>query len=276
MKSKIFIILTIIVGAFSFSSCLNDSTHDNWGPLVAGKMYATVENPHLQALALKPTTDTIEYSFMINIATDKLPTSDITITMKVDPSAVIAYDSLTGKDYKVFPNIKILNPTIVIPKGTRNALVHCQVWGADKLNACDNFISPVSIDAVSGNIPIAANMKTCLMSLPISNPYEGKYHSTGTFVHPTAGTRIIDEIKDLTTVNCNTVHTTVGDLGGYDAYFQVNADNSVTVWGGLSASQLLIQSGVNTYNPATKTFVINYYYVGSSGHRVISETLVKL
>jgi hypothetical protein len=275
IKNKIFIALSLVASMFISTSCLNDDS-DYWKDDVAGKAYATVLKPQLQSMGLKPVAGYVNYSFMINIATDELPTSDITIVMAKDPAAVTNYNTLKGTSYKVFPNLEILNPNIVIAKGTRTAMVNCRVWGAEALDACDKFIAAVSIQSVSGDIAIAGNMKSYLVSLPISNPYEGNYHASGTFTHPTAGVRTIDEDKVLSTVDCKTVKTTVGDLGGYDAIFTVNADNTVTVTGGLSASQLLVQSGVNTYTPATKTFVVNYYYVGGGGNRVISETLVRL
>lgn len=276
IKNKIFIALSLATSMFISTSCLNDDS-DYWKTEVAGKAYATVLTPQLQSLGLKPAPGYVNYSFMINIATDELPTSDLTVTLKKDPAAVTNYNTLKGTAYKVFPNLEILNPTVVIAKGTRTATINCRVWGAEALDACDKFIAAVSIESVTGgDVMIAENMKSYLVSLPISNPYEGNYHASGTFTHPTAGVRVIDEDKTLSTVDCKTVKTTVGDLGGYDAIFTVNADNTVTVTGGLSASQPLVQSGVNTYTPATKTFVVNYYYVGGGGNRVIAETLVRL
>jgi len=281
IKNKILIALSLIVTMFATTSCLNDDS-DYWKADVAGKAYATVLKPQLQSMGLKPVAGYVNYSFMINIAVDQLPTSDITVVMKKDPAAVTNYNTtkgLTGAAaYKPFPNIEILNPTITIPKGTRTATVNCRVWGAETLDACDKFIAAVSFESVTGggSITIAENMKSYLLSLPISNPYEGIYHSSGTFTHPTAGVRTIDEDKELSTVDCKTVKTTVGDLGGYDAIFTVNPDFTVTVTGGLSASQPLVPDGVNKYDPATKTFTVNYYYVGGGGNRVIAETLTKL
>jgi len=59
--------------------------------------------------------------------------------------------------------------------------------------------------------------------------------------------------------------------------FTVNADNSVTVSGaGLGPAQPIFQgSGTNTYDPATKTFTVDYYYVGSGGNRSMQETIVR-
>ena len=305
MKSKIFIMLTIIVGVFGFSSCLDD-TADNWKVDVAGKMYATVENPLAQALSLKPVPDSIDYSFMINIATDKVPTSDITVTMKIDPAAVTAYNTAKGKNYSVYPYVKIVNSTIVIPKGSRNALVHCKVWNADQLNACDNFMAAVSIDAVSGNIPIAANMKSNLMALPISNPYEGNYVCNGYRIRPGNATEpVTAQIEAFRTVNCKTVQKTgFGNYGSYDIVIEVTSTPIVVgattcykvnatpinpatgaavgamfaTWTGDAATAPAPPANpleINYYNPVTKTFVLNCYYTSSAGNRIMYEVLVR-
>ena len=278
MKNRIIVISTLFAGLLLLNSCLKD-TADYWPDEVAGKMYATVLKPALQSKTLKPTADTVDFSFMINIATDQLPTTDVTVTLAVDPTAVTNYNTMNKiKDedkYLAYPTFKILNPTVTIKAGTRTAIINGKIWGADKLSACDKFIAATTIKSVSDpNIMIPSNMKSYVLSLPISNPYEGVYKSTGTFVHPTGGTRIIDEDKVLSTVDCKTVKGFVGDLGAYDAKFTVNADNSVTISGSVSATQPLIQSGVNKYDPATRTFTVNYYYVGGGGSRVISEVLV--
>jgi hypothetical protein len=278
MKNRIIVIFTLFAGLFLLNSCLKD-TADYWPDEVAGKMYATVLKPALQSLTMQPTTDTVDFSFMINIATDALPTNDVTLTLAVDPTAVATYNSLKKPKvpYQVFPTVRVLNPTVTIPAGTRTYTIHAQVWNAKALDACTNYIAAITIKSVSDpNIMIPANMKSYLLALPISNPYEGNYMASGTFTHPTAGVRTIDEEKELSTVNCKAVKGFVGDLGAYDAIFTVNADYSVTVSGEISASQPLVQSGVNKFDPATETFTVNYYYVGSGGNRVISETLVRI
>lgn len=277
MKNRIIVIITFLAGIFLLNSCLKDDA-DYWKDDVAGKVYATVLTPALQSKALKPVPDSVEFEFMINIATDALPANAITVTMMVDPAAVTNYNKLTGKAYDVFPNVRIVNPVVTIAAGTRTAIIKAKIWGADLLNACDNYVAAVSIKSTSdASIIIPSNMKSYLLALPISNPFEGNYHSTGVFVHPVNGPRDIDEDKVLATVDCKSVSTTVGDLGDYEVIFTVNEDNSVTVSGaGLGASQPIVQgTGENSYNPATKTFKVNYYYVGSGGNRVMTETLVR-
>ncbi len=284
MKNKIILIATLFATLFVLGSCLKDDVGEYWPDGVAGKMYATVAKATLQTLPLQPVAGDVKFDFLLNIATDELPTEDITITLKIDPAAVATYNTDFKKSYKVFPNVEILTKTVTIAKGTRNATAQAKVWGANTLNACDNFIAAISIESAktsSGkDITIAGNMKSYLLALPIANPYAGKYYSSGNFIHPTAGTRTIDEDKDVKTIDCKTVTLSCGDLGGDESTWllvTVNADNSLTLGGGLSASQPYIPTTgkVNKYDPATKTFTLNYYYVGSNGNRVIEETAVR-
>jgi hypothetical protein len=306
MKNKIKVISILLAGFFVMNSCLKD-TADYWKTEVAGKMYATVLVPTLQTMPVKPVPDSVNFSFMINIATDALPTQDITITMKVDSNAVTAYNTRTGKSFLPFPTVGIINPTVVIAKGTRTAIINCVVWGADKLSACSNFIAAISIDQVSGGIPIADNMKSYLLSLPISNPYAADYHGVGYIIHPTAGLISADATVTASTINCKTVVATLAYPGlspfDYDieitsntlvvlgvTCFKVNViiiDQSTgapyslgygqytTFTGSATTVPIPLSNDVNYYNPVTKQFVLNVFY-NSSAPRNIYEVLTRL
>ena len=50
---------------------------------------------------------------------------------------------------------------------------------------------------------------------------------------------------------------------------------NVTLTPQASANPGTTQVGKNVYDPATKTFTLNYQYEGSGGFRVISETIKK-
>jgi hypothetical protein len=280
MKSKILLMISFLAAILALNSCLKDDVGEDWTDSLAGKMYAEVWNGGFRAMGLAPVPDSVTFKFLVNIATDQLPTENITLTIGIDTAVVRRYNQAKGTAYKVYPYIRIVDKTVTIAKGTRNAYVHVKVWNAHLLDACDNYMAPIAIMSATGGVIVAdhLNQGARLMALPISNPYEGQYQVNGTFIHPTAGSREINEVKTLSTVDCRTVTTSVGDLGGYELNIRVNADNSVTITGGLSASQPLIQDTTkpNVYNPATKTFTLNYYYVGAGGNRVMTETYVKL
>jgi hypothetical protein len=304
MKNKITLIVTFFTTVFLLGSCLKDDVGEYWPDELAGKMYATIVKANLQQLALKPVAGDVSFEFLVNIATDALPTEDITITFKVDAAAVTAYNTDFKKSFKPFPNIEILTKTLTIAKGTRNGTAKAKVWGAETLNACDNFIAAISIESAktaSGvDIPIGGNMKTYLLALPISNPYAGDYNFVGYRIHPTLGIFTANEVETLTTIDCKTVRK--DQMGDYPYIADIEITTATMVVNGATVFKVKVttpdiaaadfgmyetytgstttapappSADVNYYNPATKTFVLNYYYLSGGAARKIYEILVR-
>jgi hypothetical protein len=304
MKNRIIVIFTLLTGLFLLNSCLKDTTNDYWPDQVAGKMYITVLKPALQSMSLKPVADSVSFSFMINIATDQPPTSDVTVKLAVDPTAVTAYNNRfsPAKTYKPFPNVRILNPTVTIAAGTRTATINGKVWGADQLNACDNFIAGITIQSTTDpNVMIPANMKSYMLSLPISNPYAGDYAMGCYRIHPTAGYSAGPTSTTFSTIDCKTVlKPGVGSYPSYNAQVEVTtetmnvgadvcykcnvtvidpATNTVveggqytTFTGDASKPPAPLTNDVNYYNPKTHTFCLNYFY-NVAAPRIIYEVI---
>ncbi|MFZ4582338.1 MAG: DUF1735 domain-containing protein [Paludibacter sp.] len=305
IKNKIFLSLTLLATMFLATSCLNDDS-DYWKDDVAGKAYITVLKPQLLSKGLKPVAGYVKDSFMINIATDALPTSDIEVKMKVNPAAVTNYNTLKGTAFKVYPNVEVLNPTITIAKGTRTAWVQYRVWGAETLDACDNYVAAISFESVSGGVLISSNMNSHLIALPISNPYEGTYSVVGYRIRPGNPTEPVVADETLSTVNCKSVKK-VG-FGNYTAFgVNIEVTSDVLVVGGTNClkvngtlydatSGAAVAGGmfatftgdaataptppananeINYYNPVTKKFVLNMYYVSSAGNRIMYEVLTR-
>lgn len=289
MKNKISFILAILAGVILLNSCLKDDEFDNWKEDVDGSIFATVLKPQLQTLALQPVAGYVNFEFMVNIATSTPPSTDINITMAIDPTAVTAYNARTGKNYLTYPNLEIINPNITIEKGTRTAIVKCRVWGADELDACDNFIAPISISTVSGGIPISSNMKTYMLALPIANPYSGSYRAVGYRNHPTAGMQPFDyPALQLATYDCRTItKDRTGNYTGYTLNIEVT-DETMDV-GGRTVYKVILKineiddfgvydddGGVpmNYYDPIDRKFELFYFYQASAP-RIIRETLTR-
>ncbi len=307
MKNKITLYVSFLAAVLLFGACLKDNVGDYWPDGVKGKMYAQVPSYTLQQLALQPVAGDIPVSFLVNIATDALPTEDITLTLAVDPAAVAQYNTDHSTSFKNFPTSSVPT-TVVIAKGTRNATVEAKVWGANALNACDSYMTAFTITAAktaSGkDVTIASNMKSYLLSLPISNPYAGDYSmGVGYRIRPGNATEMVTAgtIEAFKTLDCKTVKKNgFGNYTAFDITIEITAntivvggttcykviatpvDASGTVQGGMfttwtgDATLQPADLNINYYNPVTKKFVLNCYYISSAGNRIMYEVLTRL
>lgn len=306
MKNNIFLILSMMLGVFSMTSCLKDDVGEDWTDAIAGKMYAQISSPGFQAKSILPVADDITFKFLVNIATDALPTKDITLTLAFDNAAIMAYDSTTraiaianndtlvgGKlnwrDYKPFPSMELLDQTVIISAGSRSAYVRVKVSRADTVQISGNYMAAISIASVSDGIKIASNMKTVLFGLPLANQYEGDYLSEGFRDHPDAGIQPYKYPKlAMTTVNANTVHKEqVGNYSGYG--LDITITDQTMVVAGVTVYKCVLQitgmasatdmgvydtfngEPMNYYNPITKVFEL-YYYYNKGAPRKLRET----
>jgi hypothetical protein len=308
MRNKIFNITSFLAAVLLLSSCLKDDVGEDWTDDLKGKMYAEVWRPGFLATGLAPVADPVIFKFLVNIATDELPTSDITLTIGVNDAARVAYNDAKGTNYLLYPYIEILDETVVIEAGTRNAYVHVKVWNADLLDACDNYMAPISIISADGGVVVsdAMNNGSRLMALPISNPYAATYHTIGYRIRPGNATEPIEADEEFSTVDCKTVDK-VG-FGNYSAY-SINieiTDQTIDV-GGVECLKVIATpydpatgnsvggmfdtftgdpatapappadpTDINYYNPETKQFVLNCYYNSAAGNRIMYEVHTRL
>jgi hypothetical protein len=296
MKSKLFKIISFLAIVLTFSSCLKDDIGIDWTDDLKGKMYAEVHYWYsgFQVTPLQSSPDPVFYRFMINIATDELPTEDITVTLAVNEDAMDDYNNLKGTNYQLFPYVELMTPTVTVKKGTRSAYARVRVWNADVLDPCDNFMAPVSITAATGGV-IPANPLgngSCLMALPISNPWSGTYHVVGFRDHPSLGIIPVDDPAQVfSTINCKSVHKNqVGDYTGYGLDIEITQNTMVV--DGVTVNKCNLQvtdmadptdmliyddyngAPMNYYNPNTKVFEF-YYAYSKSAPRKIRETCTK-
>lgn len=305
MKNKVIFTLSFLAGIVLLNSCLKDNIGEYWKDDLAGKMYATIAVPTLQQMALKPVAGEVPFTFMVNIATDALPTEDITVNLIIDPTAVTQYNTDFKKSFKPFPTVSLTSATLVIKAGTRNGYASGKVWGAETLNACDNYIAGISIasakTASGKDITVAGNMKSYLLALPISNPYAADYHAVGYRIHPTAGTFTVDKTETASTVNCKTIRKT--QMGDYPYILDIEILDATMVVGGKTMNKVMLSTpdvapenfgmystytgdpgtppaapspDTNYYDPSTKRFVLNYYYLSGGNPRKIYEILTRL
>jgi len=211
---------------------------------------------------------------------------DQTITLKSLPAAIDKYNDDNDTQYELLPtSLYTISSTKVTADGSGNLTAKFapgdfQNYFTIKLNGSKFDLSKkyalAYIITNAGGLTIhAASKDTLFTFFAIKNKYDGEYHSTGTFHHPTAGDRAIDRDKTLTTAGATSVSTEIGDIGGSMTLTVNEATNEVTVSGNVSATQPLlpVPGLTSTYDPATKSFILNYRYLGGGGYRVVEETI---
>jgi Domain of unknown function (DUF1735) len=306
MRNKIFMIVTLLAVVFSLNSCLKDDVGIDWTSSLKGKMYAEVWNP-LQLYGLQPVPDTVTLKFLVNIASDQPPTQDITVTLGVDTSLIGKYNTRNKANYLLYPNIQVIDNSITIKAGTQNAYVHVKVWSADKLDACNKYMAPISILTATGGVIVAdpLNVGACLLALSTTNPYVADYHCVGYRLHPSLGVLAVDKTETLSQVDCHTV--VKSGFGDYPYNVQITLTSNTidvlgttclkvnlaiidpatgspvssgtgqydTFTGSATSVPIPLTNDVNYYNPVTRTFVINGYY-NSGAPRIMYEVLTRL
>jgi len=124
-------------------------------------------------------------------------------------------------------------------------------------------------------------VNTATTAVVVDNIYAGTYHVTGTFIHPTAGPRDIDEDKFLASLSAYQVSSTTGDLGpDYPTIITIDpATNACTVTSGDGNTYTMeMTAGTPSYfDPATGKFYLYYFYIGTGGlPRIIEEEYTPL
>ncbi len=129
-----------------------------------------------------------------------------------------------------------------------------------------NYTSILADNNVSVN-----NAKT---KISVANQYAGNYQCVGVFHHPTAGDRPINEEKFLTPVSAYSCTIPAGDLGSSGYAVDITVDpvtNEVSFSNGVPTAMYKQTDKKSYFDPATGKFYLYYFYVGSTGNRVIDE-----
>ncbi|MBD1363644.1 DUF1735 domain-containing protein [Mucilaginibacter sp. ZT4R22] len=263
-----------LAAVVSFSSCLKDKNFVDFAAVGV-----TVELPlapsGIQAQSFEISSTPATFQIAVNVASPKPLSTPLDVTIAVDQAALTAYNTANSTSYELLPAAAytLSGTKLTVPANQR--LVYLTVTvKSSVIDPSKAYVLPISLVDASGQT-INANYHTLLTIVGVKNKYDGVYKATGKFVRVGLDERTINQNKSLSTVNGNTVQSSVADLGS-PLNLTVNADNSVTVtFAGSSLTTLpaeYTQDGVNTYDPTTKTFTLHYQY--RSGARTTEEKLV--
>ncbi|WPV01132.1 DUF1735 domain-containing protein [Mucilaginibacter sp. cycad4] len=293
MKKNIlkYLFLAGIVTAVAVSGCRKETAADKVGgqAMDNGKSFIGFPDGLEQAHFFDPFTD-IKTVDVFSIKRDAKSSADLqkdqTIILKALPAAIDKYNENNDTEYELLPtslytisSAKVTadgsgNLTAKFPPGDFQNYFTIKLNGA-KFDLTKKYALAYKITDAAGLNIHDASKDTLFTFFAIKNKYDGEYHSTGTFHHPVNGDRAIDRDKTLTTAGATSVTTEIGDIGGSMTLTVNEATNEVTVSGNVSATQPLLPvvGKKSTYDPATKSFILNYRYEAGTGDRVVEETI---
>lgn len=292
MKRNIFgLILSALFISVGLTSCLKDDEIDSqkYG-LINLNANKIIEIPadasHEISLTLLP-EGTKELTIgEVRLAAENPASEDITVSLTTDKTSEVI-----DEDLPLFPMNGITVPaSVTIPKGKRS--VPLTVTINTSLLQSDPQYAAISISAVDkqGYI-ISGNFGLVKLNMKIKHKYEGRYVLTGTLVDNLNSTLIhvtqvvTDEpyTVQLQTKDGQTLKlfdelvwedatyplgTTAGGLSGYGLFcpeFTFDDNGNITavtnqyVNPSNTRAAQLDPSGVNKYDPATKSFTVSYW-----------------
>jgi hypothetical protein len=207
------------------------------------------------------------------------PSFDISVTVAKGPGikSLEIYKTYTGKavvlDRTVDVNMANVNDDYEIQLTyTYSQLSNGLSMPANELELAIGDAWTISYTAVMEDGRKVDN--SSVTSVSVANKYAGFYQCVGTFDHPTAGVRDVNEEKYLTPIDANSCWANAGDLGSSGYFVKVTVDpetNQVTCSTWKDIEMANYPGEENYYDPATGEFHLSYYYVGSTGNRIMRE-----
>ncbi|SDF73260.1 BT_3987 domain-containing protein [Mucilaginibacter sp. P25] len=294
MKKNIFnkyLLVACIGSAIAFSGCRKETIADKVGgqAMDNGKSFVGFPDGLEQQHFFDPFTN-IKTVDVFSIKRDAKSAADLqkdqTVVLKAIPDAIDKYNENNDTEYELLPTSLYTISSTKVTAGTSGNLNakfapgDFQNYFTIKLNGSKfdltkKYALAYIISDAAGLTVHAESKDTLYTFFAIKNKYDGEYHSTGIFHHPVNGDRAIDRDKILTTAGATAVSTEIGDIGGSMTLTVNEATNEVTVSGNVSATQPLlpVAGKKSIYDPATKSFILNYRYPAGTGDRVIEETI---
>lgn len=274
------IYLALSVLAVSFlSSCLKDkgpgSVNFGDSPALVSFQYAGFSAVPYVASILGTAQDTTSLEVTLSVSTVTLK-SPVTVDIVDDAAGAakyIANDTAGGKTDHVLPTSQYTiqnGGKVTISPG--QSMVHVRInFTGQNIDFTRNNIIGLKLANPSG-AQLTTNLNSAIVVVALRSPYAGTYKAVGKRHHPTLGDFPFSYNVVMGTVDKNVIlGNALADLA-VDLQITINPDNSVTV--SSTSDPLQLTSGaVNKYDPATKTFTLNYFYAISGAARVINETL---
>lgn len=272
---RFFVLLLLLV---FITGCLKDDDFDdgaiqsahNTGELIKPieiKLTASDASNFFVLAVDNSENDTIVDLVPINLATANAAPEDLHITVSLDDALVDVYNTEHGTAYAIPPSsmFTILNPEVIIPKGSHTGYVQVKFKPADFIGA--DWALGFKIAAIQETgYAISSNLSTGVTVIAIKNQYDGVYDAEGYFLHPVYFGDYTAEWVCATSGPASVtfqLNTTV--LFGVFVTLNINADNSVDI----RSNDVVLDPydpAKNYYSPGHRSFHLDFGYSGGTRH----------
>lgn len=300
--------MLVALTAISFTSCLKDEGYENGQYGLTGftggefvSIGFAARNPNSLSLESKAGEQSIN---LFQVAYDYVnpAAEDIQVTLQKNDAAVTAADATLT----LLPNsaVNLAASSVFIPKGQRVSGTFQLKINTSSLDPKKAYGLAFTIASTSKpSIGIPANLKTVIYKIALKNKYDGYYTVTGTMtdyvvttltgLYPhftnlyTAGPDAVDYGQPTYNFGASyprgEIHlikngANVSGYGLFAPVFKFDAsDNVIAVtnfWGqpsGNGRSARLDATGINKYDPATKTIKVKYWLVQGGDRTLFDE-----
>jgi hypothetical protein len=248
--------------------------------------------------------NTVQVLNMVDVRRDVPNEAELGKTMKVvvqdDPGAVSTYNAANGTSFEPIPTalytVDPSNPkvgtdyTVTMAPGEFAKWIRFRLPNALALNLNKSYAFGFTIASADADGKIQGDAKTIVVEVGVKNQWDGVYFMKSKFyLHPTYGAfphYSTDKIE-LHTAGATTMNKYCTIWGEYAQPFPVDASGNLNRFGGLglqfilnpatnavtitdfapgNTTALVFPAGSNNrYDPATKTFYINWGYLNAAG-----------
>lgn len=298
MKNFKIKILAVSLVSFLLSSCLkerqanidtgNNNTLNVVEFLNTGDNYAAQSSKYPQFYAdLGSLSTNQSKTININVSYSGVNTApaDMTVSLALDQASLTLYNTQNGTNFVIPPADVISFPTsVVIKKGTRVVQASLTVKLTNNFDFNKAYGVPLKITSTSPSATISGNFGSAIYAFGVRNIFDGEYTQTGTMIDYANGglTGYYPNKTYLVTngaLQVNVYDQTIGGVyhtilsGGSISYYgsfgvQINFNADYTVASVVNLygqpasngrSAELDPSGVNKWDPVTKTLKIKYW-----------------
>ncbi|MGJ1436492.1 DUF1735 domain-containing protein [Sphingobacterium siyangense] len=302
---KIINYISVLLLPFMFTSCLKDDAII--GPDAAGNVENIIEFKnfvapssgtsskyplYIQAFDMVPTTD---FAIPVQIAGVYNPKADVKVTLELDNSIITAYNAQNGSKYQPLQtaNYTVSTYEVTIPKGQKIGNLNIKFF-PEKFDFKESYALGLKIKSVSEGT-ISGNFGAIVLGVVPKNLYDGVYTvEKGLVQRYTGGALNIGDALNgslagnpkvtLKSIDGNTVEITnmrwAGGTSGIAGIDNLRATinpatNEVTMFALGAPTLRNIAGKVNKYDPATKTFTLNFDWAQTTNKREILDLQIK-